>query len=59
MTFSTMFCIGFGDLVPMTNLGKWIALMSMYTGVLFTYISITLIKNFFDLNSRTFAHYSG
>ncbi len=52
LTFSTMFCIGYGDITPMTNVGKWIGLVSMYTGVIFTYFTITLITNLFKLNSR-------
>lgn len=47
-----MFCIGYGDLVTQTNVGKWIGLVTMYTGVIFTYFSITLINNFFKLEPR-------
>jgi hypothetical protein len=46
-----MFCIGYGDLVTQTNAGKCIGLISMYSGVIFTYFSINLIKNFFKLGS--------
>jgi hypothetical protein len=48
-----MFCIGFGDVFPKTNVGKWVALVSMYTGVIFTYFMITLIGSYLKLDSHT------
>lgn len=54
LTFSTMFCLGFGDVFPQTKFGRCIAFVTMYTGVVFTYFSITLIKRILKLNSSKY-----
>ena len=59
LILSTMLCVGFGDVFPKTDMGRFISLGAMYSGVIMIYISITLLKNTFKLNSGIFLFIQG
>ena len=51
-TVTTVTTVGFGDIVPVTELGRWVVMLTILTGIIMVPYYITTLNKFLSITSK-------